>query len=87
MAYRRKPVIIEAFQYLPDSDGNFVCPDWFKWDELMISRPPCVRCLMIRTGVKDEGQTACRGDWVLRYANGALAICHDDFFHENYEGT
>jgi hypothetical protein len=78
--YRRKPVIIEAFQYLPDSDGNFVCPDWFNSDEIMISRPPCVRCLMI------PGQTAFRDDWVIRNANGTLTVCHDDFFHENYEG-
>lgn len=81
MAYQRKPIIIEAFQYLPDSDGNFVCPDWFKWDELMVSRPPCARSLMIC------GQTAFSGDWVIRNVNGTLAVCHDDFFHENYEGT
>ena len=97
--YRRKPVIIEAFQYLPDNDGNFVCPDWFQWDELMVSRPPCVRCLMIpykttewrnvngySVGVKASGgQTAFRGDWVIRNADGTLDVYHDDAFHENYE--
>ena len=88
-SFRKKTVVIEAFQYLPDNDGNFVCPDWFQWDELMVSRPPCVRCLIIPghlCGVNGEsGQTAFQGDWVVRNANGTLAVCHDYFFHENYE--
>lgn len=86
--YRRKPVIIEAFQYLPDNDGNFVCPDWFEWDELMVSRPPCIRCLMLIPGLCGNGkggQTAFSGDWVIRNADGTLAVYHDDAFHENYE--
>ena len=70
-AYRRKPVIIEAFQYLPDNDGNFVCPDWFKWDELK--------------HLTQGGQTAFKGDWVVRNANGTLTVYHDAAFHEKYE--
>ena len=86
--FRKKPVVIEAFQYLPDDDNNYVKPLWCKG---VGSEPPVGwvspnknwRYLTIDTL---EGQMKARpGDWIILGVRGEQYPCRDDIFRETYE--
>ncbi len=79
--YRKRPIIVEAFQYLPDSENNFACPDWFKMDG--ISYPPDEIYIEIQTL---EGLMIARPrDWVIRGIKGEEYPCKPDIFEATYE--
>jgi len=91
--FRKKPVVIEAFRYLPDDDNNYVKPWWFHG---VGSEPPTKylnsegnprnknwRHLTIDTW---EGQMkALPGDWIILGVRGEQYPCKDDVFMETYE--
>lgn len=77
MKYRKKPVVIEAFQF-PTPDFSF--PDWFykrpgtTWGNIGFS----VETL---EGVM-HGQV---GDWVIKGVAGEVYPCKPDIFEQTYE--
>lgn len=74
--FRKKPVVIEAAQYLGPNFSeieNFVGGDCeFRKLQLVVAS---------RTGPL----WACPGDWFIREANGDLHSCKPDIFAETYE--
>ena len=91
--FRKKPVVIEAFQYLPDDDNNFVRPLWYRgvssnqpiaWGRRTWGSPnKNWRYLTIDTL---EGQMKARpGDWIILGVKGEQYPCRDDIFRETYE--
>jgi len=79
--YRKKPVVIEAWQNQPDMG---TCPKWLT-DELGKSirgsggMPP----LFIQTL---EGEMrADLGDWVIKGVKGEIYSCKSDIFEATYE--
>ena len=91
--YRKKPVVIEAFQYdgdLKGSDGNYYVPDWaakafeeeiMYFDSTKEDEPSCE--LFIKTL---EGNTvASIGDYIIQGVNGELYPCKPDIFEKTYE--
>ena len=86
MKYRKKPVVIEAFQYdgdLKDRQGNYYVPDWavqalnentlyFENSELHIK---------ILEGVHH----ASVGDYIIQGIKGELYPCKPDIFEATYE--
>lgn len=89
--YKKKPVVIEAFQYegdLKGSDGNYYVPDWavkafeanvMFYDVLYEDFPE----LFIRTL---EGiHRVSVGDYVIQGINGELYPCKPDIFEKTYE--
>jgi hypothetical protein len=89
MKYRKKPVVIEAFQYYGDLiPGND--PDWAMkaFEQKIIGfaskhpeKPPCD--MYIDTL---EGRMLVNvGDYVIKGVNGELYACKPDIFKKTYE--
>lgn len=76
--YRKKPVVVEAFQYGIDS-----WPDWFqkKVDAEEII-PYSISCDIIRLeGVFRGGY----GDYIIQGINGEVYPCEPEIFEQTYE--
>lgn len=93
MKYRKKPVVIEAFQYdgdLKGSDGNYYVPDWaakafeegtMYFGSIKGDEPPCE--LFIKT--LEGNMAASIGDYIIQGVNGELYPCKPDIFEKTYE--
>ena len=93
MKYRKKPVVIEAFQYdgdLKGSDGKYYVPDWaveaFEKGIITSSSdepgvPPCRLAIRTLEGV----MLASVGDFIIRGVNSELYPCKPDIFAKTYE--
>ena len=91
MKYRKKPVVIEAFEYdgdLKDSNGNYYVPIWaeFAFDAGVLfygstDGPPCE--LFIKT-LEGEMHVSV-GDYVIQGIKGEIYPCKPDIFHATYE--
>ena len=91
--YRKKPVVIEAFQYdgdLKDSDGNWYVPNW------AVEATKRVSCIMLPKAVTLrqcelfietlEGiHHVSVWDYVIKGVNGELYPCKPDIFEKTYE--
>lgn len=88
MKYRKKPVVIEAFQYdgdMIDSSGQPYVPEWAITamnDNIMYYDGPE---LFIRTLEGDHHVTV--GDYVIKGVNGELYPCKPDIFEKTYEAV
>ena len=86
MKYKKKPVIIEAFQYdgdLIDSKGNYYVPEWaqrahhterifFKDGEMYIQ-------------TLEGTHHASVGDYIIKGVKGEIYPCKPDIFESSYE--
>lgn len=91
MKYRKKPVVIEAFQY----DGDIVninAPEWaiaainngtMFYDSEDNEKPPCE--LFIRT--LEGNHHVSIGDYIIQGINGELHPCKPDIFEKTYEAV
>lgn len=86
MLYRKKPVVIEAFQY-----GFDVPPDWFTKSELVSYGPGVGQTegdgmppdAFIKTL---EGTMRVRYyEWVIKGVKGEIYPCKSDIFEATYE--
>ncbi len=88
--YRKKPVVIEAFQYDGDligSDGNYYIPEWavdaFKEGVMFYEDTGEPMQLFIKTL---EGKMLVSvNDFVIQGVNGELYPCKPDIFGKTYE--
>lgn len=89
MKYRKKPVVIEAFQY--DGDiANINAPEWaiaainngaMFYDSEDSEKPTCE--LFIRT--LEGNHHVSVGDYIIQGVNGELYPCKPDIFEKTYE--
>lgn len=89
--YRKKPVVIEAFQYDGDvlSDNGFTkTPEWFKETRASgivyfkaTNKSPCE--MIIKTLEGDH--RASIGYYIIQGVNGELYPCKPDIFEKTYE--
>lgn len=85
MKFRKKPVVIEAIQWLPPLHET---PTWFLD---AVAKSPNEVGMVMRMGddlhVRTlEGLVMCRsGDWLLRGVQGELYPCRADIFAATYE--
>lgn len=82
--YRKKPVVIEAFQFGIDRH-----PGWFQ-DAIMKGLegvPGSVTLTADSAVIKTlEGEmSAFQGDWIIKGVKGELYPCKDDIFQATYE--
>lgn len=88
MKYRKKPVVIEAFQL---NDRGMVAEDWF-WDAVSANRiitrnfgknytDPAQCEISTLEGV----MTAKSGDYIIRGVQGEIYPCKPDIFEQTYE--
>lgn len=95
MKYRKKPVVIEAFQYdggLKDSDGNYYVPEWavkafedgvIHFGSLKFDEHLCELFIDTLEGTHH----ASVGDYIIRGVNGELYPCKPDIFNMTYEAV
>lgn len=95
MKYRKKPVIIEAFQYngdLKGSDGQYYVPDWavhafeenvMYYGSFDAATPPCELFIKTLEGVHHVSV----GDYVIKGVQGELYPCKPDIFEKTYEAV
>lgn len=92
MFYRKKSVVIEAFQYdgdLKGRDGWYV-PEWaveaaendiLFYDSEAPDLPPCELYIRTLEGIHHVSM----GDFVIQGVNGELYPCKPDIFAKTYE--
>lgn len=93
MKYRKKPVVIEAFQYdgdLKGSDGQYYVPDWavkaFEDGTMYYGELECKPGeLFIKT--LEVVHRASVGDYIIQDVNGELYPCKPDIFKKTYEAV
>lgn len=76
--YRKKPVVIEAFQWL----GYLETPDMPEWAKLY-EDPNNTNNAIIKT--LEGAMTAVPGDFIVQGVRGELYPCKPDIFEETYE--
>lgn len=88
MKARKKPIVVEAWQYFPANDltDTNAVPDWLvKAVVDAVVRPdPLTDKLIIRTDT--HGEELCNpSDWIMRGVEGELYPCKDSVFQATYE--
>ena len=93
MKFRKKPVVIEAFQYdgdLVDSKGKVYVPKWainafndgtMSYNSLDDDSPPCELFIKTLEGIHHVSV----GDYVIQGVNLELYPCKPDIFEKTYE--
>lgn len=90
--YKKKPVIIEAFQYdgdLMGSNGNYYVPNWavkayksgYMYFDSLDPKPPCELFIKTLKGTHH----ASVGDYIIQGIGGEIYPCKPDTFVETYE--
>lgn len=90
MKYRKKPVVVEAFQL--SDDPEMIAPKWFtkavvdkviRIDRSIVDGHTRVYGCTINTL---EGRMHAKlGDYIVKGVNGELYPCKQDIFHATYE--
>jgi len=79
MKYRKKPIVIDAWQFL---DPHAERPSWV---ETVLPHPDFGAVIEVRTlGVT---MIALRGDWIIRGIKGEVYPCKDDIFQATYDAV
>lgn len=91
LKYRKRPVVIEAWQFDP---GAFDTPGWIEpmWWHEEVDHTTYLGKLRSKRGGKiliipnEHGPATARpGNWVIRGVNGEIYPCTDDVFQKTYE--
>jgi len=86
--FRKKPVVIEAWENDGNPASQMVKPKWLSdaivsgvvW---LVNAPPAI--YMIKTL---EGEMVCSpGDWIIQGVKGELYPCKPDIFKATYEAA
>jgi hypothetical protein len=96
LKFRKKPVVIEAFQMTKERRADN--RDWPKWmhEAWMLDRETPGALYPTEEGTRDgtlsigtlEGQQLVSwGDWIIRGVNGELYPCKPDIFEATYEAV
>ena len=84
MRFRKKPVIIEAFQHF-DNLGD-ITMEWPGWILDAVVNADIAEELGCTYIVTLEGRmTVSNGDWIIRGVQGELYPCKPDIFEATYE--
>ena len=96
LKYRKKPVVIEAFQMTPEHrKSNGAWPEWMHraWN-LEINEPGCLSCVdyphsdgtdQLQITTLEGVMRVQWGDWIIQGVKGELYPCKPDIFEATYE--
>jgi len=92
MKYRKKPVVVEAFQYDGDLEGaaGYYVPDWAVKayeDGTMYYGEPDGQPGELFIDTLEGAQHVSVGDYVIQGVNGELYPCKPDIFEKTYEAA
>lgn len=88
MRYRKKPVVIDAWQFMPD---KIDIPEWvhLSWFCEEVIRGPFNSTRrgspIVQIPTLEGTMTARIGDWIIRGVNGEVYPCKPDIFEKTYE--
>jgi hypothetical protein len=96
MKFRKKPVVIEAFQMT--EQRRIDNSEWPQWLHKALNEERCAEGSVYPTVVGDgegtisigtlEGQHLVNfGDWIIQGVNGELYPCKPDIFEKTYEAV
>lgn len=74
MKFRKKPVVIEATQFIPGLQEDIA---GIEWD---IATMPFIRTL-------EGAMRVSPMDWIITGVNGEKYLCKQDAFHKTYEAV
>lgn len=77
MKYRKKPVVIDAFNFRHDP-----CPDWFM--DKVTSNEIITQPFSCTIKTLEGTMTAQAGDWIIKGVNGEIYPCKSDIFEKTY---
>jgi hypothetical protein len=93
--YRKKPVVIEAIQYLPPTNceevwaflGWEMTDDWDEAEEdgKAFHNDDCDMAMSVYIPTLEGLMEASPGDWIIRGIKGEHYPCKDDIFRMTYE--
>lgn len=92
--YKKKPVVVEAFQYdgdLKGSDGKYYVPDWaveaFEKGVLYYQLPvsPLHPPMELYVKTLEGDMRVSVGDYIIKGVNGELYSCKPDIFEKTYQ--
>lgn len=81
--YRKRPIVIEAIQYLPP--GN--CDDVHEFIGQEHYGEVCGEEAELGIETLEGVMLAVPGDWIIRGVAGEFYPCKDEIFRETYEGV
>lgn len=88
MKFRKKPVVIEAYQFLPpvyESDCPQFLLDAFKTEVAQIAYILDDGEYEMEIKTLEGVMTAIKGDWIIQGVNGEIYPCKPDIFEKTYE--
>lgn len=83
MKFRKKPVVIDAFQFMDESNLNPNVPDWFV--DAVLDRKVIAFPEHIEIHTLEGVMRAYRTDWIIRGVKGELYPCKPGIFEATYE--
>lgn len=94
MKYRKKPVVIDAYQWFKVSDyveGKERVVDYYRHPS-MDGQHACAHCGVIMhhhgyINTLEGGHIVCPGDWIITGVNGEHYPCKPDIFMKTYEAV
>jgi len=81
--FRKKPVEIDAWQWNPTMQHDFMPCNWPDWMQNRDVKIAFGEKLEIKT--LEGTMTADKGDWIIRGVKGELYPCKPDIFAATYE--
>lgn len=86
MKFRKKPVVIEAEQFLPNDESidKVMALASQSSRQVQVTRMPDGQCTM-RITTLEGVMEASIGDWIIRGVQGEVYPCKPDIFYATYE--
>lgn len=86
MKYRKKPVVIEAVQYLPN---EYIASNHAAAQEMLEHLKDCQGFYVTKEGIviptREGEHLASPNDWIIRGIKGEYYPCKPDIFEMTYE--
>lgn len=87
MKFRKKPVVIEAVQFLGESSVQEMKGTWGDkfWDGVGFFVGGSVTKMRLVINTPEGTMTASIGDWIIKGVKGEFYPCKNDIFEATYE--
>jgi hypothetical protein len=83
MKYKKKPLVIDAIQFISLDENKFEVCEFFKGSEFNISFHEQKGTMFIRTLEGD--MTVSQGDYIIKGIKGEFYSCKPDIFEASYD--
>lgn len=90
-AYRKRPVVVDAYEFIADSAYLDNMPDWLNdaYEDgrafTVANGPDCSEMMLVRIPTLEGTMDAWPGDWIIQGVRGELYPCKPDVFALTYE--